>query len=304
MLLLCLSFVSGRGEPPPAGGAADGGSGTVTDGDTAPAASGTAAGRVLTLSVLGDSISTYDSISNGPAADTSNSTIRGNEAYYVDGFFGIRPSDTWWQRTADALGLELLVNNSWSGSCIFLPGGDSYSTGYGDRCVNLHDDTGENAGQEPDIIAVYLGSNDFFSYPGDWGSAEDADPDAFVKVQGGEAVFSRSPGTTAEACAVMLRRITDRYPNAQVYLFTLPHMVSELTDPEPFNELLRTLAGRYGAIVVDLYADSAITADPASLSLYYVDGQVHPSAQGMEAIADCFIAALKKNCPRLAAQRP
>ena len=35
-----------------------------------------------TLSVLGDSISTYEGVSNGAGAETSNSTIAGNWKYY------------------------------------------------------------------------------------------------------------------------------------------------------------------------------------------------------------------------------
>ena len=47
-----------------------------------------------------------------------------------------------------------------------------------DRCVQLHDDTGDNAGEEPDIIAIFLGTNDYYTYPGTLGSYESISFDA------------------------------------------------------------------------------------------------------------------------------
>ena len=69
------------------------------------------------ISILGDSISTFTRVSNNA---NSNSTIGINEVYY-SGQGGIARADTWWQQVIDVLDMELLVNNSWSGSCVFQP---------------------------------------------------------------------------------------------------------------------------------------------------------------------------------------
>ena len=121
----------------------------------------------LTISVLGDSISTFENISCGDAAQTSNSSIRNNRLFYTDGLLGVSLNDTWWMQITEKLGGNILVNNSYSNSSVYDPIGNDKSQAYQDRCVNLHDNTGENSGEEPDIIIIYIGINDF-SYNKDY----------------------------------------------------------------------------------------------------------------------------------------
>lgn len=115
-----------------------------------------------TISILGDSISTFENVSNGTAADTTNSTIRNDAVYYSSGnvsSFGVTQADTWWRQTADVLGMRVLVNNSWSGSRV-INFTDGTGSAYVGRCQNLHDNTGSNSGETPNIIAIYMGTND------------------------------------------------------------------------------------------------------------------------------------------------
>ena len=73
------------------------------------------------LSILGDSISTYDGVSNDVS---SNSTIVDNPYFYRDPF----PLDkTYWMRIIKELDWNLFVNNSWSGGN--LSSVDDYSSG-------------------------------------------------------------------------------------------------------------------------------------------------------------------------------
>ena len=65
------------------------------------------------VSILGDSISTYEGVSNNTAY---NATIGENLVYYTEGLHGVSLHDTWWQQVIDTLDMELCVNNSWSGS--------------------------------------------------------------------------------------------------------------------------------------------------------------------------------------------
>lgn len=103
------------------------------------------------LSILGDSISTYIGYSNDSI--NTNNTIGNNKLYYKGTNYITDVNDTWWMRTSNETGLEILVNNSWSGDKVIQRGQK--------RCLELHDNTGDNAGTNPDIIAVYLGINDF-----------------------------------------------------------------------------------------------------------------------------------------------
>lgn len=127
----------------------------------------------LTLSVIGDSISTYEGVSNNKTynplylstTEATFGTYYGNpERTDYDQHSQVTQADTWWQQTADTLGMSLLVNNSWSGSFVIkdpaLGNNTEYpAAAYKNRCVNLHIGT-----KKPDVIAVYLGTNDIGNY--------------------------------------------------------------------------------------------------------------------------------------------
>ena len=104
----------------------------------------------LNLSVFGDSISTYQGISNNTEY---NSTIGDNAVWY--GSSAINEAGlfdhtyTYWGRMLRQLEMELCVNNAWSGDSL---GSGTWKT----RAKNLHN----NAGKTPDVIIVYFGIND------------------------------------------------------------------------------------------------------------------------------------------------
>ena len=247
------------------------------------------AGKVI--SILGDSISTYANYSNGTAAENTNSTIGTGAVYYPRSGFDVTAESTWWHRTAQKLGMEILVNNSWSGSCLL---NERYGTvgAYVDRCVQLHDDTGVNAGQKPDVIAIFLGTNDYYTYPGTLGSFEAIDFDALI--QKGEAGYVYAePVTSLEAYAIILHKISQAYSEAQVYCFTLLPRVNSSSQPTAFNEDICQLAQYFGVYTVDLN-NCGILSD--STAFYKLMGDsLHPDDPGMEAIANAFVSALLKN---------
>ena len=230
------------------------------------------------ISILGDSISTMAGVSNNT---TYNSTIGGNSMYYTGNNYGVTLADTWWQQTIDTLGMELCVSNAWSGSCIFDPTPKA-STAYMDRCVQLHND---RTGAEPDIIAVYLGTNDAGSYPDTVGKAADINYDTLI-VEGANGYTYADPQTASEAYAIMLHKISQRYPNAEVYCFTI-------VNRNTFNDTIRTIAKKFGAYVVDLYQKSGLVVSHANDKLF-MQGW-HPTAQGMDAITSCFLSAIYEN---------
>ena len=238
------------------------------------------------ISVIGDSISTYDGVCNDPVV---NPTLRNNTFYYRKGYFGMEIKDTWWQQTADALGAEILVNNSWSGSCTLLPKKGIGSEAYGDRSVNLHN----RDGVEPDIIAVYMGTNDFNSASTMYGNPNQIDYDNLVAADGS----FQKPETFCEAYALMLARMKHRYPNAEIYCMT----VLERNDNKDasrmdfFNGFIKAIAEKSGAYVVNLYEDSGIDATKLSTSVHIADATLHPSNYGMDAITGCLVSAILEN---------
>lgn len=243
-----------------------------------------------TISILGDSISTYTDVSNGAAADTANSTIRNNVLYYTPGTWGVYLEDTWWHKAFSRLGLRLLVNNSWSGSCLLKPRFGTVGA-YADRCVQLHNDY---TGEEPDLIAIFMGTNDF-SYFGDTlGTAEEIDYQSLIQ-ETPEGTLYREPAASCEAYAIVLDKIRKRYPRAQVYCLSLLPRREEnpegLPQPASFNQSLDAINTRFGCHTVDLFSEGISPAGEI-FDTYFADHRVHPGTKGMAFIADRFMSAL------------
>ena len=90
-----------------------------------------------TYSVIGDSISTFEGYNNDPSR---NSTTKDNNVYYNDlsgvpgdanrtpdrNFIFDSYQDTYWGRLTKDLGMELCVNNAWSGSFVYETGSARY----------------------------------------------------------------------------------------------------------------------------------------------------------------------------------
>jgi len=244
-----------------------------------------------TISILGDSISTFVGVSNDK---TANSTIGSNAVYYSSGTLGVTRADTWWQQTSDALGLKLLVNNSWSGSCVLHSRSGTVGA-YADRCEQLHNDT---TGEEPDIIAVFLGTNDFSYYQSALGTAE-IDYDSLITASGDGIYTYGSPATTCEAYAIMLHKMTHRYPDAQIYCMTLTarrdpdkeDSYADVGQPTSFNAELKKIITYFGCTAVDL-EKCGIDKEAAVFDTYMGDGRVHPNAAGMDRITEALVSAM------------
>ncbi len=214
------------------------------------------------FSILGDSVSAYDGYSNNTK---DNSTIGNNAFTYWDGHELNRVWKTWWYKALEMTGMDLCVNNSYSS--------DKTSELAQERCLQLHDDTldeQQTAIVNPDIIAVYMGANDF--------------------------IWSISASAFEESYSNMLSQIRHKYENADVFLFTLlPNRGEHSTESDliAYNEVITRLARQYGCHVVDLYNDSGINS--TNLPFYFVsseDVMYHPNEWGMEKIAQCFFDAV------------
>lgn len=244
----------------------------------------------LTISILGDSISTFPDYSNGTAANTTNSTITNGATYYPLGNVSA-VENTWWYKAAKALNAEILVNNSWSGSCLYQTRSGTVGA-YIDRCVQLHDDTGDNAGQEPDIIAVYLGTNDFNTYPSTLGSYAGIDFASLINETDGTVTYGQ-PKNSMEAYAIVLDKISRRYPNSEVYCFTLLPFPANRTQPTDFNADIKSLAARFGAHIVDL-CDCGFSSDTTVFNTLMLNN-LHPNDAGMTLMANAFAKAVQEN---------
>ena len=241
------------------------------------------------ISILGDSISTYAGVSNKASV---NPTLKSSRIYYKKGYLGIYRRDTWWQQAIDETGMELLVNNSWSGSCI-LKRKAGASAAYKDRCVQLHD----VSGAEPDIIAIHMGTNDLSGSLKKIGTAGAIQYEKLIREENGSYIYA-TPKTVCEAYAIMLHKISQRYLNAEIYCFTVfPKdnlTPARLRKAESFSRSIAKIADTFGAHTVDLYNDSGIKLDTNYYS-YISKKKKHPVAAGMDAMTGCFTSALLKN---------
>ena len=228
-----------------------------------------------TISILGDSISTFRGISND--ATNTNSTIGGNAVWYPNGDID-KSSETWWAQTAESTGMNLLVNNSWSGSRVLNGSGAAYQT----RCTQLHDNTGDNAGTNPDVIAVYIGINDFNAglALGSFNKLSDI----YDKETG-----YITPETVAEAYAIMVHKMIKKYDTSDVFLFTLPENGTNRATATlaKYNEMIKKIADYFDCYVVDIANIAGY-----DYATYTIDG-LHPNEGGMDLITDLFVRMLK-----------
>lgn len=228
------------------------------------------------VSVLGDSISTYAGISNDSV--NTNSTIGNNVVFFPNSGVIKDSSLTWWDMSIKATKANLLVNNSWSGSRVFNGSGSAYQT----RATELHDDTGENKGTNPDIIAVYIGVNDFNGKI-EVGTYKKLS-EVYTKTNG-----YITPSNFSQAYAIMLHKMTQKYNKADIFVFTLPYNGTnkDTATMDKYNENIRYIANSFGCHIVDL-----AEIDGYDYSKYTSDN-LHPNEEGMQLIADLFTRTLK-----------
>lgn len=198
-----------------------------------------------TISFLGDEITTYDGWSNNTFY---NSTIGENLNYYDDDNLS-SVNFSYWKKSIDDLKLNLVVNNSYSTSCV--TGIDVANSGT-TRCTNLHN----NANVKPDIIVVNLGINDF---KGNVALGEfkyiDEIYDSKTKTYIGDLTkFSN-------AYATMVHKILNKYESADLYLCTLlpDSKDCDTKKLEKYNDIIRYIASVFDCNIVDFYKDIKIT---------------------------------------------
>ena len=205
------------------------------------------------LSILGDSISTYQGFSNDR---TANETLFFNPYYYRDPF---PPEGTYWMRLMRTFDLTLCVNNSWSGGN--LSGRDNPDAGVNRAAHLCRDD-----GTAPDLIIVFMGINDL-------GRRVDI------------ATFSADYEHT-------LMTLKQQHPTAYVCCVNLPDRHPSMKrETEIFNTAIAAAAAAAGErfFVADLFSsrlNNVFYYDNTT------DG-LHPDEDGMRYIAEVVEGAIR-----------
>lgn len=205
------------------------------------------------VSILGDSISTYQGVSNDAEI---NSTLFSNPCHYG----GVFPLEkTYWMRVINNLGLTLCVNNSWSGGNL---SGINDDTAGVNRAHHLVRDSGE----EPDLVIVFMGMNDL-------GRGIDV------------TVFANDYTQT-------LSTIKKAFPLAKVCCINMPNRDIFLKKrAELFNEAIENAVRDAGEnfFIADLY-NSRLNGDFYYMNT--TDG-LHPDEDGMKIIAEIVEEAIR-----------
>ncbi len=240
-----------------------------------------------TISVLGDSICAYWSVSNSIAV---NNTLGNNRGWYGRPQLLSSVDEMWWKQVDTRYGLKLLVNNSWCRSSVTSLRSDEGALSYGwnTRPGNLHDNTlDNNPGNlpiNPDIIVIYMGFNDI---RGEVSCKTSFNSSYWKKIET-EGFVPPATSDFDESFALMVYKVRKNYPDAQVYIFNHP-AGSYLTRRQTYNQAIAKIAAHYGCTLVDLYNS------PLSNFRYYTFDSVHPTASGMAVMADLFADALARN---------
>lgn len=233
------------------------------------------------LSVFGASMCTYDGYSNNT---DHNPTIGQNKQYYgTPDSENVKCRDltvgeTFWGRLLQKYEMTLCVNNSWSGSKILDD--NLAAAGWNTRPCELH----RNDGTTPDIIVSFMGNNDFSKER----PAGEVTDDLFDRVSAEDFV----PTTFAEGYATMLFKVTDRYPNAKMFVFNMAWRTAEKSELLiKYNEIIEKVTAHYGVYVVRLTESRMSGLDYAK---YTCDGKLHPNAEGMAVWSELIEDAMKK----------
>lgn len=204
-----------------------------------------AAAQTKSVSVLGDSYSTYEGFmtpstnelwyyAQSPEARTDVKNVR----------------QTWWHQVIKENGWRLCVNNSYSGATVSYTGYDGND--YSARSFNTRMD---NLGQ-PDIIFVFGATND------SWAGSPVGEY-KYEDITWGDLYQFRP------ALARMLQWMTDRYVNTEIYFILNDDLRDEI------DESVKTICNYYGVPVIELEGIDKISGHPSVKGMRQIADQVN-----------------------------
>ena len=242
----------------------------------------------LKISVLGDSISSYQGISVGNAYYSSSKIPSVNSM--------------WWKQLCSITGAEPLVIDAYASSCCAVASAD-WTSGItpavdNSRCKALH--TGNSASGnrvDPDMILIAMGLNDFqANVPlGSW--------------DGHEPLASSDTATWRGAYANMLLRIHTEYPDALIFCLSPWFFVRGNSDGvnvnsggntyQYFEDAMKEVCELMGGVFIDAsnfgFTRQNYAAPKFALTDNTPDGSIfHPNATGQEILGQCIAAAVRE----------
>ena len=245
------------------------------------------------ISILGDSISTYQ----GWLADSEY------QAWYphvnAEGGTLNHVEETWWYQVIAETGMVLLKNASWSGStcCGNASATNTAAAGCSDKRISDLAD----GNTEPDIIIVYIGTNDFQLNRSLKGWSKD------MALPTNE---SNASNDFSIAYCLMLSKIMNTYKNAKIFCCTLlpkgyvenktdtpiyPYKNSNDKTLNDYNAKIIEIAESLGISVIRLDLCGINYGNMAEYLIWNIHSDkllLHPLPSGMKYIADKIYKSL------------
>lgn len=208
------------------------------------------------IAIMGDSISTFYSPNS-----KVNSIWQGENQFYYPRYAPSVSSVTltWWYQTVEALGANLLVNNSLSGSAVCV--GNHKASDRARILKNMYNN------QIPDVLIIYMGVND--------------------------GVSEVATNTFEKGYRTMLELIETNFPSCQVFVCTLPYETyTDGTYRIPYNDVIEKLADEFEIPVID-FENLWDASTEKKNDWHYLYDNIHPGTLGMQKIAQVVTKAIK-----------
>ena len=277
------------------------------------------------FSLIGDSISTFKTVTNNPLIHSSLSL---NSSHYSIGTAVYDYTKTYWGRLSEQTGMDLCVINAWSGAKAYGTKSDEYKDNMLTRSYNLT----TNAGKKPDVIILYYAVNDMLNSPSSVnGTSEDdftgslttgnlyqllsdtnktksdkeivAEWFAGVQYMADKAGYDPEKPSTIKpgetfitwegSYALSLQNLKRLYPDAELFSITLPeanHGSSRQPKLGSANVVIRALAEYFEVALVD--QDNS-EVNKANCHVYARDPHgLHPNGRGHAAVTKLIVEAM------------
>ena len=239
------------------------------------------------LSILGCSIDSY-----------AGYIPSQNTAYYSDGHLG-SVEYTGWKRLLNKTGMQLLVNNSWSGSKVVTT---DYESSAVKRCVEL-----DNGTDVPDVIIIgAFAFNDWInSILGTYTPITDVLPSVDVDLSSNEyETYKTVTETYKGALATIFYRIQEKYPLAKVYAmdaynYNRPNGYNPTGNTHEhnipiYNNALYEIADYFGVEVIKISKSGINAFNSKKYCVESTSPHLHPNKVGHEMIFKSVYSVVNK----------
>ena len=283
------------------------------------------------ISLLGDSISTFDGITNNTSV---SSTMTNHRCYYRSSLLPDY-TYTYWGRLQVETQMKLCVINGWSSSKVYGggQGADNKVDNTKDNILIRSGQLHTNDGHTPDLVIIYMGINDTRSSPSSIQSDSSksnytrnlpagdlyarltkensnkteyqivdewfSEVKAMAKSAGSSIVPGKTYNTWEGAYALAIANILKTYNNPDIYCMTLirnHHEAATETLITRSNVMIRAIANYFGVAIID-QDNSEITME--NCHVYGADENttvtsLHPNIKGHEATTRLIVREMYK----------